>query len=142
MKKVFAILLVCFAVATASKAQDKAIGLRGGNVFAVTGQMAMGDANRIEANLAFYGGGLGLSGTYQFVKDLPQLGPDFKWFYGGGADLKLGGAFGLGIGALAGIEYNFQDIPLQLTLDLNPSINIIGFHPWWGYSGLSARYRF
>ena len=149
MKKVLAILLVCLAVATAVNAQDKAIGLRGGNVFAVTGQMAMGDANRIEANLGYMYRGININGYYQWVKDFPKLGDAWKWYYGAGARLGLGSgyySFGLGVGGQAGLEFDLQSVvpslPLQLTLDACPTINII---PGFGFSisgGLGVRYRF
>jgi hypothetical protein len=146
MKKVLAILLVCFAVATAVNAQEKAIGLKLGNGVEISGQMAMGDANRIEANLSFMGG-LGLSGYYQWVNDLPALGDAWKWYYGGGAGIALGsGYFGLGVGGIAGLEFDLQSVvpslPLQLTIDATPTINIIGGFGFGVGGGLGIRYRF
>ena len=147
MKKVLAILLVCFAVAAAVNAQDKAVGLKFGSYgVEVSGQMAMGDANRIEANLSFMGG-LGLNGYYQWVKDLPALGSAWKWYYGGGAGIALGsGYFGLGVGGQAGLEFDLQSVvpslPLQLSLDATPTINIIGGFGFGVGGGLGVRYRF
>jgi hypothetical protein len=147
MKKVLAILLVCFAVAAAVNAQDKSIGLKLGSYGAqISGQMAMGDANRIEANLSF-NGGIGLNGYYQWVKDLPALGDAWKWYYGGGAGIALGsGYFGLGVGGQAGIEFDLQSVvpslPLQLSLDATPTINIIGGFGFGVAGGLGVRYRF
>ena len=147
MKKVIAFLLVCFAVTTAMKAQDKAIGLKLGNGVEISGQMAMGDANRIEANLGFTGGGLGLNGYYQWVNDFPKLGAAWKWYYGGGASIWLGsGYFNLGVGGQAGLEFDLQSVvpslPLQLTLDATPTINIIGGFGFGIGGGLGVRYRF
>ena len=148
MKKVLAILLVCFAVATAVNAQDKAIGLKFGNYgVEVSGQMAMGDANRIEANLGFVGG-LNLSGYYQWVKELPALGDAWKWYYGGGAQLGIGSSFNLGVGGQAGLEFDLQSVvpslPLQLAIDAIPTINLIrGYHSFFEIDGgLAVRYRF
>jgi len=147
MKKVLAILLVCFAVAAAVNAQEKTIGLKLGNGIEISGQMAMGDANRAEANLGFYAGGLGINGYYQWVKDFPKLGDAWKWYYGGGARLLLGsGYFGLGVGGQAGIEFDLQSVvpslPLQLTIDACPTINIIGGFGFSIPGGLGVRYRF
>jgi len=148
MKKVITILLVCFAVATAVNAQDKAIGLKLGSYGAqVSGQMAMGDANRIEANLSFLGGGLGLNGYYQWVNDFPKLGDAWKWYYGGGAGIWLGsGYFGLGISGQAGLEFDLQSVvpslPLQLSIDATPTLNIIGGFGFGVSGGLGVRYRF
>jgi len=147
MKKVLAILLVCFAVATAVNAQDKAIGLKLGNGVEISGQMAMGDANRVEANLGFIGGGLSLNGYYQWLKDFPALGDAWKWYYGAGAGIELGsGYFGLGVGGQAGIEFDLQSVvpslPLQLSIDATPTINIIGGFGFGIGGGLGVRYRF
>ncbi len=147
MKKVLAILLVCFAVATAVNAQDKAIGLKLGNGVEISGQMAMGDVNRIEANLGFQAGGLGINGYYQWVNDFTKLGDAWKWYYGGGARLWMGsGYFGLGVGGQAGIEFDLQSVvpslPLQLTIDACPTINIIGGFGFSIPGGLGVRYRF
>jgi len=149
MKKVLAILLVCFAVSTTINAQDKAIGLKFGSYGAeISGQMAMGDANRIEANLGFLYGGLSINGYYQWVKDLPALGDAWKWYYGAGARIGLGsgGYFGLGVAGQAGLEFDLQSVvpslPLQLSIDATPTINFIGgfgIHP---YGGFGIRYRF
>lgn len=147
MKKVLAILLVCFAVATAVNAQDKAVGLKLGNGVEISGQMAMGDANRVEANLGFYGG-LNINGYYQWVNDFTKLGDAWKWYYGAGARLGIGGSFNLGIGGQAGIEFDLQSVvpslPIQLTLDATPTINIIkGYHSFFDIGGgLGVRYRF
>jgi hypothetical protein len=147
MKKVLAILLVCFAVAAAVNAQDKAIGLKLGNGVEISGQMAMGDANRVEANLGFMYGGLGINGYYQWVKDFSKLGDAWKWYYGAGARIGLGsGYFGLGVGGQAGIEFDLQSVvpslPVQLTIDACPTINIIGGFGFSIPGGLGVRYRF
>ncbi len=147
MKKVLAILLVCFAVATAVNAQDKAIGLKFGSYGAqISGQMAMGDANRIEANLSFLNG-IGINGYYQWVKDLPALGAAWKWYYGGGGGITLGsGYFGLGVAGQAGLEFDLQSVvpslPLQLSIDATPTINLIGGFGVYPYGGFGVRYRF
>ena len=42
-----------------------------------------------------------------------------------------------------GLEYTFDEIPLNLSLDLLPSINLIGSTGWGGINGaLSVRYVF
>jgi len=150
MKKVFAILLVCLAVATTMKAQDKAIGLKLGSYgVEISGQMAMGDANRIEANLGFMYGGLGINGYYQWMNDFSKLGDAWKWYYGAGARIGLdSGYFGLGVGGQAGLEFDLQSVvpslPLQLTLDATPTIYIIrGGRNFFDIGGgLGVRYRF
>jgi hypothetical protein len=147
MKKVLAILLVCFAVAAAVNAQDKAIGLKLGNGIEISGQMNMGDANRVEANIGFMGG-LDLNGYYQWVQDFPKLGDNWKWYYGGGACIGIGSSFNLGVSGQIGLEFDLQSVvpslPLQLTLDATPTIYLIrGAHSFFDpKGGLGVRYRF
>lgn len=148
MKKVLAILLVCFTVSFAIHAQDKAIGLKLGTSTLISGQMAMSDANRIEANLGLGWGfsSVGLSGYYEWTNPLDKLGADFSWFYGGGVDLSIGsGYLNLGVGAIVGLEYNLEsvtNIPLQLTLDATPTLNIIGRSRFGSDVCIGIRYKF
>lgn len=145
MKKILASLFFCFVLASAMDAQDKALGLKLGNGAQISGQLELGDANRFEANLGLGNrfNYLGVNGYYQWLKDLPQLGSDFKWYYGLGADLGIGnGYFGLGVGGQIGIEYKFPDIPLQLSLDATPTLNLTGRMFLWSGGGVGVRYTF
>lgn len=127
------------------KAQDggKAIGLRlgGGNVSGaeISYQHGLSEANRLEANLGWNNNSavdaFKLTGLYEWTKDLSDLGPGFSWYYGVGAGLGYidwGGINGEGSDALiisaegiVGLEYRFE-VPLQLTLDINPGFNLVG----------------
>jgi hypothetical protein len=49
----------------------------------------------------------------------------------------------LGVDAVAGLEYVFRNIPLNLALDILPSINLAGYTGWNGLnSAISVRYVF
>ena len=154
MKKTILALAVCLLGFTATIAQSKALGLRGGYGFEISYQQALGDANRLEADLGLgVFNGLNLAAVYQWVWSLESIGlPEgFKWYAGPGADLYFG--FGnnegnnnyegisAGIGGQIGVEYTFPGIPLQLAIDCRPMWLFGNFGPYWGYAG-AVRYVF
>ncbi|MFA6589794.1 MAG: hypothetical protein WCS66_05575 [Bacteroidales bacterium] len=151
MKKIILVLAVCLLGFTATFAQNKAIGLRGGYGFEITYQQPIGDANRLEADLGLGAfNGLNIAAIYQWVWSLESIGlPEgFKWYAGPGADLYLGlgnnSAFpGLsaGVGGQIGIEYSFSEIPLQLSIDYRPMWMFGNFGYYNGYAG-AIRYIF
>jgi hypothetical protein len=48
-----------------------------------------------------------------------------------------------GVDAVIGLDYTFREIPLNLSFDLLPSINLAGYTGWNGLNtALSARYVF
>lgn len=81
----------------------------------------------------YAGGGLGAG----FYADRPY------WVYGRGRDRYGSGTiFALTLQPVVGIEYTIPQIPLNLTFDYKPSIDVI--HGWWNYGGfgLGVRYAF
>jgi hypothetical protein len=51
--------------------------------------------------------------------------------------------FILGIDGIAGLEYNFEEIPLNISLDYKPALNFVGHLGFWGdEGGLAVRFTF
>ena len=127
MKKFMAIAALMVATLTVS-AQDYnwAAGLRFGYIQGIAGKMQLED-HAIEAGLA-----TDLKDYFRFdaVYELqqPVIGEGFHFYYGGGAYTQLGNQyFGLGVEAVAGLEYRIPiDFPLAVSLDYRPLLNIIG----------------
>lgn len=149
MKKLFTVLVVCFALASATSAQ-KALGLRLGSGSAsgveASFQMDLGSANRLELDLGLESGnsdhsGMTLVGDYQWVWDLSDLGEGFKWYAGVGAGLHIFDYIGVGVNGQLGIEYTLQEIPLQLSLDTRPGFFGNGYGFGYG-AALGVRYKF
>jgi len=141
MKKiVFVFVLVALSAGTIN-AQN--LGLRLGWGAELSYQHPLGDANRLELNLGLsdFDGGLGLSGTYQWLRPLEG---NFNWYIGAGAGVGIWDSnFNLAAIGQLGIEFNFPSAPIQLTLDWQPGLAVvpsIGF--WWNSFGLGIRYRF
>jgi len=141
-------LALSFVSALTAQADSKAIGLRLGYGAELSYQQPLGNVNRLELDLGWNYYGFGLSGVYQWVWNISESSPGFKWYAGVGAGLgsyhysSTLNSLGIGILGQIGIEYNFN-IPLQLSLDYRPGIFIIPAF-WGSYDGicLSARYRF
>lgn len=137
-----------------AQARGRAIGIRGGNGGEISFQTALGSGNRLELDLGrtgLSGGsnyyGTQITGIYQWVKSLNDLGPGFNWYAGLGGTLGFynnrstsNTDFGLGIVGQLGIEYNFN-IPLQLAFDWRPNF-YFGGHDGYDNAGFSLRYRF
>jgi len=138
MKKLFLLSVTVFAFVFSSHAQEiseNAIGLRLGDSDGlgaeVSYQRALGDNNRLEADLGWRNGNsysaMKITGLYQWVF---PLNGDFNWYVGAG----VGGASfsgnknsnfdnetGFFVAGDIGVEYSF-DVPLQLSLDFKPEI--------------------
>ncbi len=150
MKKILVIVALCFGLSAASFAQDKAIGVRFGAGVAsgseISFQMKKGDANRYEADLGLVANnsysGIALTGMYQWVWDLKELGDGFRWYAGPGVGVRLFNGLGLGIHGQLGLEYKFEEIPLQLSLDTRPGWYFGGNGGVDGGIALGARYTF
>jgi hypothetical protein len=158
MKK---LILTAFAVFTgfafmnAQEIADNAIGLRLGDSDGfgaeVSYQRALGDNNRLEADLGWRSGkgydGFKLTGLYQWVW---QLDGDFNWYVGAGGGFGSysfdnndidGETFFFAAGDI-GIEYSF-DIPLMLSLDFRPELGFGDFRDDVDFDiALGIRYQF
>lgn len=149
MKKLFAIIAICFVTVTAANAQNysKAIGLEGGwEGLGLTFKQFTGSGNFMDYKANFMlGNGFGAlaSATYDF--NVP-LTPGFSFYYGLGveggfytgsyAGHEYGGNVMLGAFGNIGIEYAFSAIPFALSLDWNPGIRLVlGDNLWSGFSG-------
>ena len=152
MKKVLFILVAVLGLGFAANAQNW-IGVRGAfgssSGAEISYQHGFNANNRLELDLGwntrstynYYN----LSAVYQWMGGIAG---NFGWFAGVGANAGLWsgyseGTFGLGFLAQAGLEYNFQAVPFQVTLDFRPQWDVLGAASGFGYAvALGIRYRF
>ena len=157
MKKLFIALVAVFAMSTMANAQIKDLGVRigGGQGYGAELSAQWGFmGQRLETDLGWNSGehhtGFSLAGIYQWTG---EIGSGFGWYAGVGARLAMwtwesgykdhSSDFALALVGQAGIEYNFDAIPFQLSLDIRPNFWLIpetSFH--WGDIALGIRYRF
>jgi hypothetical protein len=147
--KLMALTLLCLlgATATALAQQDYKLGLgvRLSNATptlsnAVSVKYFMQGGNALEGLLAF-GSHFGLGGLYEIHRPLNAT-PGLKWYYGVGGYVGFAsGSTFLGPTGAIGLDYKFENIPLNLSLDWKPELDIlpkINFIP--DAFGLSARF--
>ena len=164
MKKLILTLALVLSIAGAVRAQadGKSIGLRLGYPTELSYQMSLNDANRLEFGLGFRSSGyfdtnystFSLSGVYQWVWNLSALSDGFNWYAGIGASVgyySFNSYSGVPISILGqvGIEYNFKDLPVRLSLDYRPALQLTGAGNGFAGNGfigdgiaLGVRYRF
>ena len=143
MKKVLLSALMLFGIAISAQAQDiskNALGLRLGDNDGFGGEISyqrgLSSNNRLELDLGWRNSNdvdaFKLTGLYQWVWNIEG---GFNWYAGVGGgigswsyDKKIGndryedsGTFLFAAGDI-GIEYNFEEAPIQLSLDFRPEI--------------------
>lgn len=156
MKRIFLILLVALFFGKESKAQDyeTGIGLRAGFYNGLTVKHFLSSKTAFEGILDTRWRGFGITGLFEIHNqafDINRL----NWYYGFGAHIGFwDGRYYrgwdndenytiLGIDGILGIEYNFRLIPINLSLDWKPAINLTRSSGFMGDGGaLSIRYIF
>lgn len=157
MKKTIFTMLCFLLIFGLAKAQDygTGVGIRGGFSQGLTLKHFLDESDAVEGILAWNNGGFVITGLYEIHKPAFDT-PGLNWYYGFGGHVGFwnnysgsrwwgeGGNHSLiGIDGILGIEYSFEEIPINLSLDWKPAINIIGHTGVWGDSGaLSIRYIF
>ncbi|WP_316929238.1 hypothetical protein [Nitritalea halalkaliphila] len=100
-------------------------------------------------------GGLLLTGLYEIHNPIGGA-PGLRWFYGGGAHLGTWNSrsrprwarddrsytiFGLDL--IIGLDYKFDNAPINLSIDWKPAFAIAGYQGWRGDElALSLRFTF
>jgi hypothetical protein len=157
MKKIIIVFFIGFCLTTFSNAQDynTGIGLRGGFSNGITLKHFIGTNTAIEGILSSRRGGFQLTGLYELhysFFDTERL----NWYFGGGAHIGFWDGNHayywddpnrsytvVGIDGILGLEYNFREVPINLSLDWKPAYNFFGYSGFWADGGaISVRYIF
>lgn len=108
--------------------------------------------NAAVEGLFSFGDPLALGALYELHK--PIVGTGIKWFYGGGGYISFVKTYNavkgnyvtnadFGAQGVLGLDYKFANLPLNLSLDWKPELNLvsaINFEP--GAVGFTARFTF
>ncbi|MFC2086891.1 hypothetical protein ACFLSA_01850 [Bacteroidota bacterium] len=156
MKKIAATCLIVFCLVLNSQAQDynTGIGLRAGYSNGLTIKHFISNKSALEGILSSRWQGFQITGLYEIHNRLFST-DRLNWYVGFGGhvgfwngDHTNWGTHGtsytvIGVDGILGMEYNFSEIPLNLSLDWKPAFNIIGYSGFWADGGaLSIRYIF
>ena len=158
MKKtaLISVIVMLFAFNSAAQQYDKAIGIRGGLFNGVTYKQALSSSTYLEGIASFRWNGFMVTGLYEITKPIDSNAPGLDWYYGFGAHVGFyddadsgpweeGDFDGPMIGAdgIIGMEYTFREVPVTLSLDWKPAINLFGWDGYWSDNvALSIRYTF
>ena len=147
MKRIFIGLLFFCGIVAAVNAQPRAIGANVGYGIDFSYQnTVVSPNNMIDLSIGLNGFNTVLAVcTYDWIFN---INGGWNWYVGPG--IGVGFDFknsfpNVSIGALLGIEYNFN-IPFNMSLDYRPLVNVLGFNDsywahFYGYT-LGLRYRF
>jgi hypothetical protein len=121
------IILLCF-VGSRSFAQEYKMGLgaRFTNAQAtvnnsISFRYFLNEGTALEALVSFDPFSVG--GLYEIFRPLGT--PGLKWFYGGGGYVSFSDDRVLGAMGIIGLDYKFQRIPLNISLDWKPELNLV-----------------
>lgn len=151
MKKLILLLAVVLTFSLTTMAQNEnsyknAIGVRLGSTVpaiksGITYKRFLANDNAFEGILSF-GDGVGICGLYEIHKPLSTQ--NLQWLIGFGGYVGITNGDGkFGAAGIIGLDYKFNQIPLNITLDWKPELNIIskvGFRAEG--VGFSARFTF
>ena len=145
MKTIFTVLILLLASTSFSQNYKMAIGFKGGypGYGSLNAKKSISNSDYLEASIGGFGRypynvGFNVQIDYERMQALEE---GFSFYYGGGVLLGLTSSnVHLAPKALLGLEYNFEDIPLNISIDTGPYLFVypnIGFI--WG-GGLALRY--
>ena len=156
MKFIFAAFLLFFSFsqlqAQTSATYDRAIGVKFPGGFAVSYKQFVKDYQNVEAEAMFWNGGFRVVGLYEFNWDIPSV-DGLRWYVGPGAHLGAWNntgdkqsnksKIGLGIDGVIGLDYKLADYPINISLDWQPAVDLIGSTGYnAAYGGIGIRYTF
>lgn len=154
MKRIFILVAFLFTsnLLFAQAPYKKAIGIKFPGGYSITYKNFLSDTRNLELQATGWNKGFRVSGLYEFnFYAFPQV-PTLAWFVGPGLHIGFwkdqyktdyGSKADLGIDGIIGLDYKIPDIPINISLDWQPSVTLIGdasFAPASG--GVAVRFTF
>jgi hypothetical protein len=144
MKRLIITCFLAMAIAGITNAQDykSAVGGKLGYGLVASYKTFLNEKNAIELFGGLRWGGLAAGGFYQIHKDIPSV-DNLRWFLGGGASFSTWSFVGSGYTELTahfdiGLEYTFEDMPLNVSVDYAPGFVLVDT---WDFAGTYNRFR-
>ena len=149
MKTIFTVLILLLASTSFSQNYKMAIGFKGGypGYGSLNAKKSISNSDYLEASIGGFGRNSYSTGFHVELdyERMQALEEGFSFYYGLGALLGMtsnsNAAFlHLAPKALLGLEYNFEDIPLNISIDTGPYLFVSPYTRFiWG-GGLALRY--
>jgi len=156
MRKTLIILAIAAVFPIMAKGQDykTSLGLRAGVPYGLTVKHFLNKTNALEGILAGRYGGFVVTGLWENEYWTGKY-PGLNWYWGLGANVGFWGTgenpnleeteSGATVGGngVLGLEYTFDEFPLNLSIDIMPTINLFSSSVWFEVNGaVSIRYVF
>ena len=148
------VLVIGLSIGSSVSAQDynTAIGVRGGFYNGLTIKHFIGSKAALEGIFSSRWRGFNITGLYEINNPIAEVA-GLNWYYGVGGHIGFwNGRYVhwkddyndhtvIGADGILGLEYNFSEIPINLSIDWKPAINLVGYNGFWGDGGaFSIRY--
>ena len=135
MKTSFTVLILLLASTSFSQNYKMAIGIKGGypGYGSLNAKKSISKSDYLEASIGGFGRNSYSTGFHVELdyERMQALEEGFSFYYGGGVLLgSTSSIVHLAPKALIGLEYNFEDIPLNISIDTGPYLFVspnIGF---------------
>ena len=123
----FACLLACMSLPLLSQPYNQALGLRGGIGATVTYKKFISTPLAIEGILGLYDYDyFGIGALFEKHTNVGNS-DRFYWYWALGAYTSLGNEFSsLGITGGLGLDFSFESIPINISVDFLPRIRLFG----------------
>lgn len=143
-----AISLFVISSVTYGQEYKLAVGARAGIPGAVSAKYFMGETVAVEGYVGLasllFGNGISINGAILKHKPLEDVTEGLSWYYGAGASSYIGGYRSIGLQAYIGLDYKFEEYPINASIDWSPSIyfngSLSGFRSRYG--SIAVRYIF
>lgn len=144
-KIIVGIFLIIVSLTTAQAQYKLGIGARLNYGYGLSVKYKMNKKEAFEGIVYSRWRGLNFTGLYEIHKPAFET-PNWQFYYGVGGHVGVwrdGGRYGnpwfdsynsstvVGVDGILGLEYTFREIPLNLSLDWKPAINLIGYQGAW-----------
>ena len=151
-----ALLTTLFFVTTlnAQAPYNRALGVKFPGGLSLTYKKFISDTHNLEAQFTAWHQGFRVAGLYEFNFYSFSNVPELSWFVGPGAHIgfwkhdydstkNYNSQPDIGVDGIIGLDYKFKNVPINVSVDWEPAITLIGsagFTPVFG--GVAIRYTF
>lgn len=147
---ILAITLCSTTFIHAQSTYNRAIGIKAPGGFSITYKQFLTDKNNVEAQLTMWNKGYKTSALYEFnFYSFPSV-ENLSWFVGPGVHVGFWKAaykkdhrsVDFGVDGIIGFDYKFKDVPINVSVDWQPSVTLIGPTNFPSLGGIAVRYTF
>lgn len=136
------------------------IGVKLGTYSGITYKLNLTSSTAVEGVFTFGNNTLGVTGSYQKYFPIREV-PGMNWYLGGGGHLIFISGYNsiwndyhsydekyhdnnvaLGVNGVAGLDYKFVQIPLNIGVEAGPYVNLFDDSRFSAHIGIFARYTF